>query len=520
MHFDRRTMIQTASGLVLLAGFAPQGLWAAPLEGDPFTLGVASGDPWPDGFVLWTRLAPKPMEPGGGMPMKAVAVSWDVAEDERFTRIAQTGEAYARPELGHSVHVEVEGLKPGRRYWYRFRVGPATSQVGTVRTAPPAGAQVDRVRIAVAGCQHWEGGYYTALQHLSQEPELDAVFHYGDYIYEHWAQRVCPKSDGKPVCVREHVGDETYSLDDYRRRYAQYKSDPDLQAAHRSVAFLSTFDDHEVDNNWVGFYDESGTPRTVFLLRRFAAMQAWYEHMPVRRSQFPRARDMIAHRRLDYGNLLRIHLLDTRSNRSDQVCEDGKRKPCPPAAHDGATVLGEDQEKWLDQGLGGTSHWNLLAQQILVMPFDRRKADQTDPNLATDTWDGYRPARARLVDSIRRHRLSNVVIASGDYHKHFAGTVPLREDALDGEMVATEFLATSISTNGDAKPIPGHETLMRNNPHVALFEDQRGYQVFDITKERWLTEIKGVEQVSRRGGALSTIATFAVTPDRAQLHKA
>ena len=520
MHFDRRTMIQTASGLVLLAGFAPQGLWAAPLEGDPFTLGVASGDPWPDGFVLWTRLAPKPMERGGGMPMKAVAVSWDVAEDERFAKIAQTGEAYARPELGHSVHVEVAGLKPGRRYWYRFRVGGAMSQTGTVRTAPPAGAPVDRVRIAVAGCQHWEGGYYTAFQHLAQEPELDAVFHYGDYIYEHWAQRVCPKTGGKPVCVREHIGDETYSLDDYRLRYAQYKSDPDLQAAHRSVAFLSTFDDHEVDNNWVGFFDESGTPRTVFLLRRFAAMQAWYEHMPVRRSQFPKARDMLAHRRLDYGSLLRIHVLDTRSNRSDQVCEDGKRKPCPPAAHDGVTVLGEEQEKWLDQGLGGKAQWNLLAQQILVMPFDRRKADQNDPNLATDTWDGYRPARARLIDSIRRHRLSNVVIASGDYHKHFAGTVPLREDDLDGDMVATEFLATSISTNGDGGPIKGRDTLMRNNPHVALFEDQRGYQVFDITKERWLTQIKGVDQVSRRGGTLSTLATFAVTPDRAKLHRA
>lgn len=520
MQFDRRTLIQMASGLVLLGGFVPQGLWAASLEGDPFTLGVASGDPWPDGFVLWTRLAPKPLERGGGMPMKAVAVGWEVAEDERFAKIAQKGESYARPELGHSVHVEVAGLKPGRRYWYRFRVGSAISQIGTVRTAPPAGAPVDRVRIAVAGCQHWEGGYYTAFQHLANEPDLDAVFHYGDYIYEHWAQRVCPKTDGKPVCVREHIGDETYSIDDYRRRYAQYKSDPDLQAVHRSVAFLPTFDDHEVDNNWVGFFDESGTPRSVFLLRRFAAMQAWYEHMPVRASQFPRVRDMLAYRRLDYGGLLRIHLLDTRSFRSDQVCDDGKQKPCTPAQHNGATVLGDAQEKWLDEGLGSKARWNLLAQQILVMPFDRRKADQTDPNLATDTWDGYRPARARLIERIRRHKLSNVVIASGDYHKHFAGTVPAREEVLDGEMVATEFLATSISTNGDGGPIDGLDTLMRNNPHVALFADQRGYQIFDITKERWQTDIKGVDQISRPGGKLSTLARFAVTPDRAALHRA
>lgn len=520
MHFDRRTLIQSASGLVLLAGFAHQGLWAAPLEGDPFTLGVASGDPWPDGFVLWTRLAPKPFERGGGMPMKAVAVAWDVAEDERFTKIAQSGEAFARPELGHSVHVEVAGLKPARTYWYRFRVKGAMSQVGTVRTAPAAGAPVDRLRIALAGCQHWEGGLYTAYAHLAREPELDAIYHYGDYIYEHWAQRVCPKTAGKPVCVREHIGDEIYSIDDYRRRYAQYKSDPDLQAAHRAAAFLSTFDDHEVDNNWVGETDESGTPPEAFLLRRFAAMQAWYEHMPVRRSQFPRFRDMLAYRRLDYGGLLRVHLLDTRTYRSDQVCDDGKRKPCRPEDHNGPTVLGDVQEKWLDVGLGGNARWNLIAQQILVMPFDRRKPGATEPNLATDTWDGYRPARARLIESIRNRRLSNVVIASGDYHKHFAGTVPVREGALDGEMAAVEFLGTSISTNGDGGPIEGLETLMRNNPHVALFNDQRGYQLFDITAKRWRTDVKGVDQISRPGGKLSTIASFAVTPDKAALHKA
>lgn len=519
MIIDRRTMIQTASGLVLLAGFAPQGLWSAPLEGDPFTLGVASGDPWPDGFVLWTRLAPKPMEPGGGMPMKALAVAWDVAEDERFAKIVQSGEAYARPELGHSVHVEVAGLKPARRYWYRFRLKGATSQVGTVRTAPKPGAAVDRLRLAVAGCQHWEGGLYTAYRHLSQEPDLDAVFHYGDYIYEHWAKRVCPKTGDTPVCVREHIGEEIYSLDDYRRRYAQYKMDPVLQAAHRSVAFLSTFDDHEVDNNWVGDIDESGTPRAIFQLRRFAAMQAWYEHMPVRAAQFPKIRNTIAYRRLDYGSLVRIHLLDTRTYRSDQVCDDGKKKPCPPAAHDGATVLGDRQEAWLNDGLGGDARWNLIAQQILVMPFDRRKAGASDPNLSTDTWDGYRPARARLIDAIRQRKLSNVVIASGDYHKHFAGTVPVREDAPEGEKAAVEFLTTSISTNGDGGPIDGLDTLMRNNPHVALFADQRGYQTFDITAKQWQTDIKGVDQISRPGGTLSTLARFAVTPDAAVLHR-
>ncbi|MCG7349611.1 alkaline phosphatase D family protein [Sphingomonas sp. ACRSK] len=519
LQIDRRALVQSAGSLVLLTGLSHTGLWAAGLKDDPFTLGVASGDPWPDGFVLWTRLAPTPFDRGGGMPMVAVPVAWEVAEDARFTRIAQSGEAFARPELGHSVHVEVAGLKPARTYWYRFRAAGYQSAPGTVRTAPPAGAPADGLRIAVAGCQHWEGGFYTAYRHLAEEADLDAVFHYGDYIYEHWAQRVCPKVDDKPSCVREHIGDEIYSLDDYRRRYAQYKTDPDLQAAHRAAAFLSTFDDHEVDNNWVGDIDEWKTPPEVFRLRRFAAMQAWYEHMPVRAAQFPRFENMLAYRRLDYGSLLRVHLLDTRSYRSDQVCDDGKRKPCTPAAHDGATVLGAGQERWLDQGLGGGARWNLIAQQILTMPFDRRKPGETTPNLATDTWDGYRPARERLISSIRNHRLSNVVIASGDYHKHFAGTLPVREDALDGEMAAVEFLATSISTNGDGGPVKDLDTLLANNPHVALFADQRGYQLFDITAKRWQTDVKVVDRVSQQGGTLSTLARFAVFPDRAALHR-
>jgi len=520
IRLDRRLLIQSATQLVLVAGLSRRPLWAAALEGDPFTLGIASGDPSPDGFVLWTRLAPKPFDRGGGMPMKAVAVKWEVAEDERFARITQSGETIAPPELGHSVHVEVYGLRPARPYWYRFRVGDATSPSGTVRTAPLRDAPIDRLRIGLAGCQHWEGGNYTAYRHLAQEPDLDAIFHYGDYIYEHWSQRVCPKVDDKPVCVREHLGDETYTLDDFRRRYAQYKSDPDLQAAHRAAAFLSTFDDHEVDNNWVGDIDEQKTPPEVFALRRFAAMQAWYEHMPVRKAQFPRFRDMLAYRRLDYGALLRIHLLDTRTYRSDQVCDDGKRKPCAPSEHSSPTVLGNLQERWLDHGLGNHARWNLVAQQILVMPFDRRKPGETAPNLATDTWDGYRPARARLIESIRRHRLSNVVIASGDYHKHFAGTVPVREAALDGEMAAVEFLGTSISTNGDGGPVPHLETLLANNPHVALHADQRGYQLFDISEKHWRTDVKVVDRVTQPNGNLSTLASFIVTPDRAALHRA
>lgn len=240
MQIDRRALLKGAGQLALVAGFAPQRLLAAPLGANPFTLGVAAGDPWPDGFVIWTRLAPRPLEANGGMPHVAVPVGWEVSEDERFSRVVRKGEALARPELGHSVHVELGGLQPHRHYWYRFTVaGSDVSPVGMARTAPAAGMLVDRARIAVAGCQHWEAGFFDAWGHLAREADLDLVFHYGDYIYEGAARPL-----GGAI-VRQHVGGEIYSIDDYRRRHALYKTDPHLQAAHASCAFAVSFDDHE-----------------------------------------------------------------------------------------------------------------------------------------------------------------------------------------------------------------------------------------------------------------------------------
>ena len=205
----------------------------------PFPLGVASGDPLPDGIVLWTRLAPKPLE-GGGMPMANVEVGWEVASDRTFRTIAQKGTAVARPELGHSVHVEVPGLSPGREYWYRFRCGSEVSQVGRTKTAPPAGAAVDRLRFGVVGCGHYETGYFTAYGRLAEEA-FDFVFHTGDYIYEGRGD-----AGRNPNNVRVHRGQEIYTVVDYRNRYAQYKSDPNLITAHMSAPFVMSWDDHEV----------------------------------------------------------------------------------------------------------------------------------------------------------------------------------------------------------------------------------------------------------------------------------
>nr|WP_294816922.1 alkaline phosphatase D family protein [uncultured Sphingomonas sp.] len=515
MKFERRNLLKTAGQLAIFAGFAPHAGWAAALTGYPFTLGIASGDPVADGFVLWTRLAPRPFEPGSGMPMKVVPVTWQVAEDAQFARIVQSGEAQARPELGHSVHVEVSGLLPSRPYWYRFFAGAEMSPAGTVRTAPARGASAERLRIGVAGCQHYEGGYFTAYRHLSEEPDLDAIFHYGDYIYEHASERGCPKAGGKPACVRVHDSDEIYSLDDYRRRYALYKLDADLQAAHRAAAFLPTYDDHEVENNWAGQWDENGTPPELFLLRRFAAMQAWYENMPVRKAQLPAGGQMRMFRRLDYGDLLRIHLLDTRQYRTDQRCGASGDKICRSTSDKGPSeIIGTEQEAWLEQGMTRDFRWNLLAQQVMVMPF-RYPEHRADGVTNMDSWSGYPEARARLVAAIQERRLTNVVIATGDVHKHHAGVLPSREGDLLSTPVATEYVASSISSGGDGSDMPaGWEQVLANNPHTRLVNDRRGYQLFDIGRNEWRTEVIAVDQISTRGGARRRVASLVTVPER------
>jgi alkaline phosphatase D len=296
---NRRTLLRglgTAALLTTTGGLFSGSVWASPVfAAYPFALGVASGDPAPDGFVLWTKIAPRPFERGGGMPRKAVEATWAVATDERMNQVTQQGTAMAHPELGHAVHVEVGGLEPGRDYFYRFTIGGERSPVGRARTLPAVGAPVAQLRFGVAGCQRYDDGYFTAYRQIATE-RFDFVFHYGDYIYENRVVR--PGERLLPV-VRALPGepDETYTLDDYRQRYAIYKSDPDLQAAHAAAPFIMSYDDHEVDNNWAGDISEENTPPELFLLRRAAAFQAWYEHMPMRRALMPRGPDILAYRR-------------------------------------------------------------------------------------------------------------------------------------------------------------------------------------------------------------------------------
>lgn len=482
----------------------------------PFSLGVASGDPAPDGFVIWTRLAPQPMEPHGGMPMAPVPVQWEVSSDSGFKAIVQKGEAIARPELAHSVHVEVEGLLPDRQYWYRFKLGGEISLWGRARTLPAARATVGKTRFAVVGCQHYEAGLYTGYHHLAVDAP-DWVFHYGDYIYEYHYDFTL--EGGLPVKpVRAYSGREPFSLDDYRVRYAQTKLDPDLQAAHVAAAWFTSYDDHEVQNNWVGDLDQNGTPPEPFLLRRTAAMQAFYEHMPVRKRSFPRNGTVDIVRRAQWGDLLTANFLDTRLYRTEQPCGDGFKPDCPARQDAKAEVIGRAQEKWLFDGLSGSkARWNVLAQQIMMMPMDRRLGDEPAPVFNLDSWNGYPKPRQRLFDRLEDMKLGNVVVLTGDEHQNYAGEIKGRS----GKTIAAEFVGTSVSSSGDGQDRrSGYDRMMALNPNIKFNNAQRGYLICDVTPDRWQTQFRVMDQIGTPGAPIKTRATWGLERGRLELAEA
>ena len=502
----RRTVLGALAGAVA----APAVLRAQTLPSrTPFTLGVASGDPAPDGFVIWTRLAPDPLALHSGMRMKVEAVGWEVAADEGFRQVVARGEALARPELGHSVHVELAGLQPARPYWYRFTAQGAQSGAGRGATLPPAGARLDRVRFIAGGCQNYEDGLYTAYRKLSEEPDIDFYWHYGDYIYEGTGLGAPHLSHGA-LPVRRHWADEPYSLDDYRARYAQYKLDPDLQAAHAAFPWWVTWDDHEIQNNWAGAIDQENDPPEVFDLRRQAAAQAYYENMPLRMRSFPHGTAIQVFREASYGDLMDAWFLDTRQFRDDQPCGDNFKPVCADALRPDRTIMGAAEEAWLFDGLSrGRARWNLIGNQVMMMPLDRRRAGGPQPVWNMDSWAGYPAARRRLLDRLRDGRIENVVVVTGDEHQNYAGE--LRDGGDSGRTLATEFVATSISSGGDGEDLrPDDVPILADNPHCLFINSQRGYMVHQVGREHWRAEFKVIDQIRAPGGVLSTRKVFDV----------
>jgi alkaline phosphatase D len=504
---SRRTLLGGAAALtgaavVLGAPWVQAADAAAPLP-DPslFALGVASGDPTPDGFVLWTRLAPDPVAPdgGGGMPGRPVVVEWEVAADPGFRRPVARGSVVARPEDAHAVHVEVAGLRPVAEHFYRFRVGTETSPVGRTRTAPAPGTPHDRLAFAVASCQNRPDGYYNAYAAMARD-DLDLVVFLGDYIYE---------APGEGVLGREHLPvTEASSLADYRVRHGQYRTDPDLQAAHAAFAWVVTLDDHDVENNWAG--DASQRDRepdrdpAVFRARRADAYRAFWEHMPLRRAQRPHGPEMAMHRRLTFGDLLDLHLLDTRRHRSDQ----DPARPGDPAR----TLLGAAQRAWLWQGLATPrARWTTLAQQVFFSPRDLAPGPGTA--IDEDAWDGYAAERDALRDHLVAARTPNPVILTGDVHAHHVCDVPADSRDPASRPVATELVTTSISSGGDGAPHgDGDAALLADNPHIHLVDRRRGYVRNTVTPRGWRADFRVVDTVSTRGAPASTAATVVV-PD-------
>jgi len=501
---DRREFLAGAGASLLwvAARRLPHSATAAAVPkflADPFSLGVASGDPAPDGVVLWTRLAPEPLA-GGGMPPHSIPVEWRVAADDRMRRIVKRGRIAARPELAHSVHVEVRGLEPSRWYWYQFRVGPNLSSIGRTRTAPAEGSRLDKLIFAFASCQHYEDGYYTAYRHMARE-NLDLVVFLGDYIYEGGIRK------GR---TRKHNSAEIVTLDDYRNRYALYKSDPDLRQAHAAFPWVITSDDHEVDNNYAGAIDQDGSPPEKFLLRRAAAYQAYYEHMPLRVFSMSRGPNMRLYRRLTYGSLAEFSVLDTRQYRTDQPCGDGHKERCPEASDPRATLLGPEQERWLLRGLDQSrARWNILAQQLMMSQTIEVAGDAKKYGM--DNWNGYVAARARLLGFVQKRQPSNPVVLTGDIHSNWVCDLKANFDAPESETVATEFVGTSISSGGDGNNNPAEANRrMAANPHVRFFNGQRGYVRCTLLPESWLSDYRVVEAVSRPDAPIITRASFIV----------
>ncbi|MEU8520241.1 alkaline phosphatase D family protein [Streptomyces sp. NBC_01216] len=514
--FGRRrflTVTGAAAALAFAVGLPAAGAAsAAELDGrriteDPFTLGVASGDPLPGSVLLWTRLAPRPFEADSGLPRERVAVRWELARDELFRGIVRRGKATAHPEFQHTAHVEVDHLDPGRVYFYRFRAGDWISPVGRTRTAPAAGAAVSGLRLAAVSCQAYHDGYFTAYRHLAGE-DLDVVFHLGDYLYEYPVDATGGARAYTDRRLPAVFARETVTLEDYRLRYALYKSDPDLRAAHAAHPFVVTWDDHETENNYAGGIPENDTPPEEFLLRRAAAYRAYWENQPLRAPQRPDGPDMRLYRRLRFGRLAQFDILDTRQYRSDQAYGDGWQVPGPASEDPWRTLTGATQERWLIDGWRRSdARWNVVPQQVVLA--ERRNAPGPGYKLSMDAWDGYPASRRRVLDGAAAAGVDNLMVLTGDVHVGHGFDLKADFRDPDSRTVGTEIVATSIASGRDGADRPAnHDTLTRANPHMKFYNGRRGYVTVAFDEHGARADFRTVAAVTTPDAPVTTAASF------------
>ncbi|MBA2948736.1 alkaline phosphatase D family protein [Streptomyces himalayensis] len=515
-HLGRRrflTVTGAAAALAFATNLPAAGaasaaeLDAAQITENPFTLGVASGDPLPGSVILWTRLAPAPYEPDSGLPQERVTVHWELAHDSGFRRMARRGTATAHPEFHHSVHVEVSHLDAGRVYYYRFRAGSWVSETGRTRTAPAAGSRPGALTLAAVSCQAYHDGYFTAYQHLAQD-DVDIVFHLGDYLYEYAVNSVGGYRNYTDRTLPAHFNRETITLEDYRLRYALYKSDPDLRAAHAAHPFVVTWDDHETENNYAGDIPENSVPPEEFLLRRAAAYRAYWENQPLRRPQQPEGPDMQLYRRLHWGRLAQFDILDTRQYRSNQAYGDGWQYPGPESEDPSRTLTGETQERWLLDGWRNSQAlWNVVPQQVT---FSQRYNTTTLPSkVSMDAWDGYPASRERVLAGAESAGIDNLMVLTGDVHVGYAFDIKRDFGDQASKTVGTEIVATSVSSGRDGADKPANwDTYMAANPHMKFYNGRRGYVTVELGAGSARADFKTVSAVTTPGAPITTAASF------------
>ena len=479
----------------------------------PFKLGVASGDPVTDGFVLWTKLSTAPLEIGS-IPPVSIPVRWEISTDRKFNKIAQAGTALAHPEHGHSVHVEVSGLPADDSYFYRFIAGGVVSDIGRSRTLPIIGMHLDSFKFAFASCQDISNGYFSAYRDMvEQEPSL--VIHTGDYIYEG-----VYRDGGRRIPVPEAI-----SLEDYRLLYARYKMDPDLQSAHANIPWIMVWDDHEVENDWGGQFSESTNDPKEFLKRKTAAMKAYYEHLPLRLSSRLRRGESRIYKRTLIGNLVEFNLLDCRQYRDTPPCRKDGIVPnfidssCVEALADERSMLGSKQERWLRRGFGHQGvKWNTLVQTAYMAPFDY--IEGTTKGFKTDGWDGYAASRQRILDLISDKKIKNPVAIGGEIHASYAGVVNQKAFDFESPAVLSELICTSISSGGGGDERYNKTMgLFEENPFARYFENRmRGYTMCHIDHDKWVSSLRVSSNVRDPKATFSTHQDLVIENGVVDIH--
>ncbi|MGV9571811.1 alkaline phosphatase D family protein [Streptomyces nigra] len=444
-------------------------------------------------------------------PLEVVAVN-DVTSPAALAHLLAYDSTYGRlnrPVEHDDTSLTVDGhriAEAGRVYHYRFRTGTWISETGRTRTAPAASATT-ALTFAAVSCQAYADGYYTAYRHLAQD-DVDVVLHLGDYLYEYAVNSVGGYRNYTDRTLPALFNRETVTLEDYRLRYALFKSDPDLRAAHAAHPFVVTWDDHETENNYAGDTPENSVPPSEFLLRRASAYRAYWENQPLRLPQRPTGPDMQLYRRLHWGRMAQFDVLDTRQYRSNQAYGDGAQVPGPEIDDPARTMTGATQERWLLDGWNAsTAVWNVVPQQVT---FSQRRFDLTTPSrVSMDAWDGYRASRRRVLDGAKAAGVRNLMVLTGDVHVGYAFDIKDDFDDPASATLGTEIVATSVASGRDGTDRPANwETYMTANPHLRFYNGRRGYARVALGESLARADFRTVPYVTTPGAPVTTAASF------------